>query len=100
MDWVDMKKEVLDCFLADHVGRGNAVHSRVLERKYSLNGRTLRNIVHELRQQGHPICSDSTGYYYAANQDEIENAAARLGALASKIASAQDALMNASRKGD
>lgn len=96
MDCTEKKLMICNHLKKNHIGRGEAVHSRELERLFSLNGRTLRTIIHTLRQEGHPICSSSRGYYYAGNQEEVQRAAARLGALASKIASAQDAPMNSS----
>lgn len=96
MDLSEKKQMICNYLQKNNIGKNSAVHSRELELLFSLNGRTLRTIIHTLRQEGHPICSSSRGYYYAGNQDEVQRAAARLGALASKIASAQDALMNSS----
>ena len=58
--------------MLDHRGKDNAVHSRVLERRFGISGRVLRSIVRNLRlEEGHPICSCSKGYYYPETQNEI-----------------------------
>ena len=36
-----------------------------------MNGRNLRRKINRLRQDGVPICSDRSGYYFAANQEEV-----------------------------
>ena len=55
-----------------HTGIDNAVFSRELERRFSLNGRSLRRIISYLRREGYPIGSSATGYFYAENKREID----------------------------
>lgn len=52
-------------------GRSKAVPSVVMERKFRIPGRRLRKKITALRRGGHPICSDETGYWYAANDAEL-----------------------------
>ena len=49
-----------------HTGKEKAVPSTELEQLFSVNGRNLRRKINRLRQDGVPICSDRSGYYFAA----------------------------------
>ena len=51
-----------------HTGEGKAVQSKCLEIQFQMSGLKIRDIVNTLRCEGHPICSDDGGYYYAANR--------------------------------
>lgn len=79
-----------------HTGKENAVFSRELERLFSMDGRTLRRKISSLRQDGHPICSDETGYYYAESQKEINATICRLNTLVTKISNARTGMLYAS----
>jgi len=79
-----------------HTGRDKAVLSHELERLFSLDGRSLRRRISRLRQDGYPICSDETGYYYAANQREINATVCRLNALVLRISNSRNGLLHAS----
>lgn len=79
-----------------HTGRERAVHSNELQELFDLNPRTLRRHVNRLRQEGFPICSDETGYYYADNQQEINNTVCRLNGLLTKVSNARTGLLYAS----
>lgn len=79
-----------------HTGKDNAVYSRELERLFSWGGRTLRRKVNRLRQDGHPICSGENGYYYAADQQEIDATVCRLNQMIAKIAHARNGMLYAS----
>lgn len=70
---MDKRSAIRDYLKVHHTGRSEAVYSRELQRLFSLNGRTVRRHISKLRQEGCPICSDETGYYYADNQEEINN---------------------------
>ena len=61
-----------------------------------LDGRTLRRKISSLRQDGHPICSDETGYYYAESQKEINATICRLNTLVTKISNARTGMLYAS----
>ena len=79
-----------------HTGKENAVFSRELEHLFSMDGRTLRRKISSLRQDGHPICSDETGYYYAESQKEINATICRLNTLVTKISNARTGMLYAS----
>ncbi len=89
------KTEIRDYLRDNHVGRENAVSSRVLEQRFSMNGRTIRRIIHSLRQDGCPICSEKKGYYYASNQSEINGTVSRLTEFANGVSRAGTGLLSA-----
>ncbi len=76
-----------------HSGQENAASSRELEAAFHIKGRDLRRIVNRLRCGGCPICSDETGYFYAARQTEIRAPVAQLTGRISKIAAARKGLL-------
>ena len=78
-----------------HTGRERAISIRSLNERYHIGGRTLRRIVSKLRQEGFPICSDATGYYYAENQKEINTTVAWLDELVTHISNARTGLLQA-----
>ena len=92
---MDIGNEILDHLREDHVGKENAVSSRELEQRFGICGRTVRRIVNRLRQDGHPICSDSTGYYLASNQKEINRTVTRLNELVTGVSNARTGLLQA-----
>ena len=97
---MDKKTAICEYLRKYHAGRKNAVFSRELERLFILDGRSVRRAINALRQEGHPICSDQCGYYYADNQKEINDTVYRLNALVTKISNARSGLLFASITGD
>lgn len=93
---MDKRTAICNFLKKYHTGRDNAVYSRELERLFSLDGRTLRRKISSLRQDGHPICSDETGYYYAENQREINATICRLNTLVTRISNARTGMLYAS----
>ncbi len=79
-----------------HTGARRAVHSKELEQLFSVDGRALRRCISALRQEGQPICSDSSGYYYAEKQEDINHTVARLNKLVTRIANARTGMLYAS----
>ena len=77
----------------NHVGKANAVHSKELEALFGLSGRSLRTIIGQLRQDGVPVCSDGTGYYYADNQKEINATVRRLNEFVTNVSNARTGLL-------
>ena len=52
----------------------NPVLSRQIENTFGISGVNVREIVHYLRvNEKLPICSDSTGYFYARNREEASH---------------------------
>jgi len=78
-----------------HTGKGKAVSSFDLESTFQISGRFVRRVVHTLRCEGNPICSDENGYYYAANEQELMETICQLGSRISKVAVAKNSLVQA-----
>ncbi len=78
-----------------HRGQENAASSRELEAAFHIKGTELRRAVNRLRCGGCPICSDETGYFYAARQSEVRATIAQLTGRISKIAAAKNGLLQA-----
>ena len=93
---MDTKSAIRDYLKVNHTGRTRAVYSRELQRLFSIDGRTVRRHISKLRQEGCPICSDETGYYYADSQTEINNTVGRLNELVTKVSNARTGLLYAS----
>ena len=90
---LDKKAAICAYLKKSHTGKSRAIHSRDLQRLFSIDGRTLRRKISALRQDGYPICSDETGYYYADNQMEINNTVCRLNGLVTQISNARTGLL-------
>ena len=74
-------------------GQESAASSKELEAAFHVKGTELRRAVNRLRCSGYPICSDATGYFYAARQSEIRATVAQLTGRISKIAAAKNGLL-------
>ena len=98
---MEKRQAICDYLREYHTGRQNAVYSRELERRFNLDGRNVRRKISKLRQEGVPICSGDTGYYYAASQDEVNETVKRLNQLVTKVSNARTGLLYAQipRKG-
>ena len=95
---MDKKTAICRYLYRHHRGKRNAVYSRELERLFSIDGRNLRRKISSLRQDGYPICSDESGYYYADNQNEINNTIHRLSGLVTRVSNARNGMLYASVK--
>jgi biotin operon repressor len=84
-----------ECLKNNHTGRENAASSKILEAAFDMDGRTIRRCINMLRQEGVPICSDTSGYYYAASQQEINETISRLNSLITKVSNAKNGLLTA-----
>ncbi len=82
-----MNKEqaLYDYLIKHHVGENNAVHSRKLEKHFDICPRTVRSYINKLRKSGYPVCSNDTGYWIAANPDEVNKTVKRLGNFAGEV---------------
>ena len=91
------KRATICAYLKEHhTGKGRAILSRDLQRLFSIDGRNLRRKISALRQDGCPICSDESGYYYADNQKEINQTVYRLNGMLTKVSNARTGLLHAS----
>ena len=95
------RQEIHDYLKSNHTGRDRAIYSRELQHLFGLDGRNIRRTISKLRQDGVPICSGDTGYYYAASQDEVNETVKRLNQLVTKVSNARTGLLYAQipRKG-
>jgi len=91
---MDKRTEIGLYLKEHHTGSGRSIHSRELQRLFQIDGRNLRRKINRLRQEGVPICSDNTGYYYAETQKEINDTVFRLNELSTKITRAKDGLIS------
>ena len=71
-----------------HLGEGGAATSRELECAFSVRGKELRDAVNRLRRKGVPIASSSSGYFYAATEQEVRSTIAHMTHRISGIAAA------------
>ena len=93
-----MKGAPIDKALCEYLkqyrrGQESAASSKELEAVFHVKGTELRRVVNRLRCDGWPICSDATGYFYAARQSEIRPTVAQLTGRISKIAAATKGLL-------
>lgn len=93
---MDKRTAICNYLKKYHTGKENAVYSRELQRLFSLDGRNLRRKISALRRDGHPICSDESGYYYARSQQEINATVCRLNTLVTQVSNARTGLLYAS----
>ena len=92
---MNKEKEICAYLLENHIGHEKAVFSSELERHFGLNGRTIRRMISKLRKAGHPICSNSKGYYYAKSQDEVNDTVSRLNELVTGVSNTRTGLQYA-----
>ena len=65
------EKQLLEYLQRHCLGRENAVSGERLKKMFRVREAGLRKLVHNLRVEGMPICSDRTGYFYPANALEV-----------------------------
>ena len=53
----------------------------------------IRRLVNILRSESKPICSNAMGYFYAANQQELQETIGQLSSCVLMITKARDGLM-------
>ena len=65
--------------LSRHIGQGNGIHARQLARQLAgpdagaAGERRLRQVITELRLEGHHVCgTPESGYFMAENPDELQ----------------------------
>lgn len=90
-----MKTRVLALLKATAIGGHNAVKAPKIRDYTGIGDSKLRAIVNQLRTEGHPICSDSRGYFYAQSSDEVKQSIRSLSNRADNIGLAIDGLIQA-----
>ena len=89
----DKRTAILEYIRDFHTGRDKAVFSRELQFIFQLDGRNVRRNISKLRQEGHPICSDENGYYYADSQSDVDLTVKRMDSLIKSVAHARTGLL-------
>ena len=84
--------ELLQYLMDKHYGKEKAVHSKTLEKRFSICSRTVRKYVNNMRKAGIPICSDDSGYWIAKTPKEANKTVKRLGDFVGEINSARTGL--------
>lgn len=88
-------KTLLSYLKKHHNGADKAASSGVLEAAFAVTGREIRTAVNALRTGGEPICSDETGYYYAATEQELRHSILQLESRIGQIERAKRGLEKA-----
>lgn len=66
-------KHDLQAVLARHIGKENGATASALSATLGVTTRAVRHLVTELREDGAAVCGHpSTGYFIAANNEELE----------------------------
>lgn len=86
------KTTILDHLTKNHVGAGNAILAGRLCTQMGITGRLLHRAINELRIEGHPICSDTNGYFFAGCVEEIDDTISHLTNRAHEMEIARDGL--------
>lgn len=76
-------------------GQNNPITSRDLERLTGMSGAEIRGEIHRLRLAGHPIGSDTRGYFIATTAEELGHTIRSLDSRARHINDARLGLLDA-----
>lgn len=97
-----MNKRAAICYYLrkHHTGKAQAVSGDMLGRLFSLSRRGIRHHIAVLRQRGYPICSGSTGYFYAEDQRELDEMVRRLDAIIESLLKTKRILLQTSLQRD
>jgi biotin operon repressor len=90
-----LDRKITEYLKGFHRGESRAVSSRELEAAFGISGRELRGTVNRLRVSGVPICSSEYGYFYAADEAELNRTVRPLTSRIKKIAEARSGLIKA-----
>ena len=77
--------QMLEYLKEYHNTESNAIKNRDLRLLFNLKDRQVRLIVNQLRQDGKPICSSSTGYWYSTDPADINKTLHRIEAQAENM---------------
>lgn len=65
------EKELMEYLKRCCLGQESAISSKRLRKMFHIREADLRKMIHNLRVEGIPICSDRTGYFFPANAWEV-----------------------------
>ena len=89
----NIKSILCDNLEKSHKGEGAAISSKELERILHVKGTEIRRLVNILRSESKPICSNAMGYFYAANEQELQETIGQLSSRVLMITKARDGLV-------
>ena len=89
----NIKVILFDHLEKSHKGEGAAISSKELERILHVKGTEIRRLVNILRSESKPICSNAMGYFYAANEQELQETIGQLSSRVLMITKARDGLV-------
>jgi len=70
--------DILEYLKEYHNSETKAIKGRGLCELFNLHSKQVRNLVNGLRQDGAPICSSNSGYWYSEDIQDIDNTIKRL----------------------
>lgn len=73
----EIAAKVANALRLNHTGKALAISNSQMTKAlanigHKVSGAVMRKMINYLRHKGRPICSDSNGYWWAANKDEIK----------------------------
>ena len=98
MIYENITEKFLRYLKLNHTGEKKAVSSCYLENRFKISGRIVRKIVNYLRCEGNPVCSNKSGYYYAADEKELMRSISQLSNRIGNISKAKSGLLKAVSK--
>ena len=90
-----IKEKLMDYLIENHIGAENAVNGGKLSAACGVSNRVLRNAINELRAEEEPICSNSSGYFYASSASEVAVTMAHLASRSREMIKAREGLNRA-----
>lgn len=78
-----------------HNTERTAIKGRELCSLFNLHSKQVRNIVSDLRQDGTPICSSNSGYWYSDDPEDLDRTITRLSEQVKNMSRSIDGLYKA-----
>lgn len=75
---MDTAYQMLEYLKDYHNTESTAIKNRELRLLFNLTSRQVRGVVNQLRQEGKPVCSSSSGYWYSTDPEDINKTLHRL----------------------
>lgn len=77
--------DIVEYLKDHHTTEAQAIKSKNLCVLFNLTDKQLRNVITVLRQDNHPICSSSLGYWYSKDPDDLVKTLHRMRAQISNM---------------
>ncbi len=94
----EKRKALLELLKNKHIGAENYITSAEIEEKLEIKGATVRQIINSLRSAGQPIGSNTDGYFFAQNVEEVEQTISGLLGRIKKVITATDGLVTSQKQ--